>query len=292
MMDTALTPLTFPTVSAHSIPVTAMERPRLRYSRDSIVFLHGLGCAGSVWEPMLAMAHETTAALDAYRLISIDLPGHGHTAPSHDTRATSSWRSAIIAALEMLLPTDVVHIVAHSASLPFALEAMAYVDEYYRPQQEGALGSVVSIEGNHTLSDCGAISRQVSEHTEAWYVAAGHLQIGQELESRGLTEMAAWARMWHRADPKTVWGIAADLCRDLDYVELEHYWNAYPYRAYLYGDASLVPKSTRQIMSAPYPDPPTACYTVPGTGHFPMVTAPAETLHLIATALQDLESCR
>jgi hypothetical protein len=291
-MVTALNRITFTTKTAQPIPIAATERPRVRYGKDTIVFLHGLGCASSMWEPLLEMADEVEPALNAYRLISVDLPGHGATQALHTTPASSSWKNTIIDVLEPLLATDIVHLVAHAASLPFALQAMAYADEYYHPERQGTLGSILSVEGNHTLSDCGIISRRISDQPEAWYRAGGHLQIGQELTEQGLAEEIAWSRMWERADAWTVWGIARDLCQEIDYVELEQYWNAYPYRAYLHGSESQVPKSTRQLMGAPWTDPPTFRYTIPSSQHFPMVTSPAETLHMIATALQDLESCR
>lgn len=291
-MATALNRSHFMTKTAHPIPIAAAERPRLRYGRDTIVFLHGLGCGGPVWEPLLEMADEVATELNAYRLISVDLPGHGNTQALRTTPASSSWRNTIIDVLEPLLESDIVHIVAHSASLPFALQAMAYTDECYHPERHGSLGSILSVEGNHTLSDCGIMSRRISEQAQDWYTAAGHLQIGQELQAKGLVDTIAWSRMWERADAWTVWGIARDLCQDLDYVELEQYWNAYPYRAYLHGRESQIPKSTKQIMGAPYPDPPTVRYDIPASQHFPMITSPVETLHGIATVLQDLESCR
>lgn len=291
-MATALNRITFTTKTAQPIPIAAAERPRVRYGKDTIVFLHGLGCAGSMWEPLLEMADEVEAALNAYRLISVDLPGHGQTQPIRHVSALTSWEQTIIDVLEPLLSTDIVHIVAHSASVPSALGAMSYVDEYYHPERQGTLGSILSVEGNHTLSDCGIISRRIAEQPEAWYRAGGHLQIRQELSDQGLVDSIAWSRMWEHSDAWTVWGIAKGLCQELDYVELEQYWNAYPYRSYLFGQESTVPKSTRQMMGAPWTDPPTYRYSIPASQHFPMVTSPEETLHMIATALQDLESCR
>lgn len=291
-MVTALNRITFTTKTAQPMPIAATERPRVRYGKDTIVFLHGLGSAGSMWEPLLEMADEVCAALNAYRLISVDLPGHGATSPMRTTPASSSWKNTIIDVLEPLLATDIVHLVAHSASAPLALQAMVYVDEYYHPEREGTLGSIISIEGNHTLSDCGIVSRRISEQPEAWYVAGGHIQIGQELLGKGVADAIAWSRMWQRADPWTVWGIAKDLCQEIDYVELEQYWNAYPYRAYVHGSESQVPGSTKQLMGAPWTDPPTVRYDIPASEHFPMVTSPVETLHGIATVLHDLELCR
>lgn len=291
-MATALNRITFTTKTADPIPIAAAERPRLRYGKDTIVFLHGLGCAGSMWEPLLEMADEVVPALNAYRLISVDLPGHGHTQPIRHVSAPTSWEQTIIDVLEPLLSTDIVHIVAHSASVPAALHAMAYTDEYYHPERQGSLGSIISVEGNHTLSDCGIISRRIAEQPEHWYLATGHLQIGQELLEQGLVDTIAWSRMWEGTDPWTVWGIAKELCQELDYVEMEQYWNAYPYRAYLHGSKSPIPKSTKRMMGAPWTDPPTYRYDIPATQHFPMVTSPAETLYAIAAALQDLESCR
>ena len=215
-MATALNRITFTTKTAQPIPIAAAERPRVRYGTDTIVFLHGLGCAGSVWDPLLEMADEVESALNAYRLVSIDLPGHGGTQPLRTTPASSSWRNTIIDVLEPLLATDIVHLVAHSASLPFAIQAMSYVDDYYHPERQGTLGSILSVEGNHTLSDCGIVSRQIAEQPEAWYRAAGHLQIGQDLAKQGLVDTIAWSRMWERADAWTVWGLAGDLCRELD----------------------------------------------------------------------------
>jgi hypothetical protein len=291
-MATDLNRITFTTKTAQPLSIAAAERPRLRYGTDTIVFLHGLGCEGPVWEPLLGFADEAEPRLNAYRLISVDLPGHGATPAMHTNPASSSWKNTIIDVLEPLLATDIVHVVAHSASLPFALQAMHYTDEYYHPERQGTLGSIVSVEGNHTLSDCGIVSRRISEQPQNWYVAGGHIQIGQELAEQGTVDALAWSRMWARADARTVWGIAMDLCQEIDYVELEQYWNAYPYRSYIWGEDSQVPKSTRQMMGMPYVDPPTARYSIPSSQHFPMVVSPSETLTMIATALQDLESLR
>lgn len=275
--------------------LSTVARSRLHPGSGAIVFFHGLGCAKSMWEPLLEMADEIDSRTDPYLLVAVDLPGHGDSAPSatiplfadHPNTA-HTWVSSMTYVLSMLAAVGPVHMVAHSASAPMLLEAASALD--HRPDLDEIrtnLGTIVSIEGNHTRQDCGIVSEQIAAETRGWYTAAGHAQIGAELLAQGRIDTIAWSRTWDRADAADVHEVAEWLVTrtDADYQILAQRWLDYPQRAYLFGELSPVPQPTLDLMTTIYPQRDTYLRPIPSATHFPMILSPTETLQAVMDAI-------
>lgn len=63
---------------------------------DAVLFLHGLGSRGQDWQPQI------DALKDTHRIITIDFPGHGKSAPARDVLTMKDLAAMVNAVLDEL----------------------------------------------------------------------------------------------------------------------------------------------------------------------------------------------
>lgn len=276
--------------------IAIAQRPRTVPGKDTIVFFHGLGCSKTMWEPILEMADEMDARSHPYNLVAVDLPGHGETPPSvhmpmlgfeGDSYGWIAWQLAMEHVLSALVATGPVHMVAHSASVPVLVALVHDLNQYGTDAVFTNLGTIISVEGNHTAGDCALISRRIAEQRIEDYVTTGHDRIGKELSDQGLVHTIAWARQWATADPSDVHDLAATLAYmgETDYQILAQRWLDHPHRAYLWGTESTLPAATMDLMTTIYPQIPTFRRSIQDANHFPMIISPVQTLEAVMDAV-------
>lgn len=82
------------------------------------LLLHGTGAATHSWRDVMPLLAER------YRVIAVDLPGHGFTRPNHSRRVTLPGMAASLGALLDALKVVPDRIAAHSAGVAVALELL------------------------------------------------------------------------------------------------------------------------------------------------------------------------
>jgi pimeloyl-ACP methyl ester carboxylesterase len=101
------------TVDVNGIPVYYEERG----SGPPVLFLHGFGDAVFVWEPLLSR-------VAGYRLIAMDLKGHGESGKPRDGRYSLRDHAAVVSGLMAALELQDVVVVGQSFGGTVALSGM------------------------------------------------------------------------------------------------------------------------------------------------------------------------
>lgn len=105
---------------AGGVPIAWEERGRAS-GGPTLVLIHGWNCDRRYWEPAMA-------ALEAhYRMIAVDLGGHGESGAGRQAWTIGSFGEDV-AAVVRLLELDRVVLVGHSMGGPVALEAAGRLD--------------------------------------------------------------------------------------------------------------------------------------------------------------------
>lgn len=162
-----------------------------------LLFVHGLGCAGSSDYPRVAMS----PALASRRRLVVDLPGAGFSdAPAAFGYTVSDHARALGALLESL-GLDTLDVYGHSMGGAIAIELAAA-----RPTLVRAL---VLSEPNLDAGG-GSFSRPIAAMSEREYVARGHMTMASEALATG---DPVWAASLRVSAPHAIHRAAVSLVR-------------------------------------------------------------------------------
>jgi len=164
-----------------------------------IVYLHGLGEAGGVFQPLL---REPTLANASFTHTVPDLPGYGRSAWPESPLGLEALADQLIRWLAEF-PTPPV-LVGHSMGGVLAV--------LIAEAPPAAVKAVVNIEGNVSLDDC-FLSGRIAAWGESSYATDGHEAIARHLHSvatDGSPESFHYAA-FRFADPQSTYRHAEDL---------------------------------------------------------------------------------
>jgi pimeloyl-ACP methyl ester carboxylesterase len=239
---------------------------------DLVVYLHGLGCARDSFNDVIASIPTNL------RSIAFDFPGHGDTLAVGWHNDLVEYLAETCAALVERSECQTVHLVGHSLGGAVAVLAAGLLEGRVR------IGSVISVEGNLTASDCGIASRRIAEANVADFVAVGIFQFVAELRGSPATSQRAWAEWMARADPLAVHRAAVSLVAWSDSGGLAERWQRLDRAVYLWGEQMGFPEHLRHVLSDHQ--------RIPGSGHFPQVDAPAALAQAITAAVNGSDTGR
>jgi pimeloyl-ACP methyl ester carboxylesterase len=158
-----------------------------------IVFIHGLGCAGSFDYP------EVAAALGDYRRILVDLLGSGYSDSPTDFDYSITAQARCLAALATSVGLERFVLFGHSMGGALAMSLTTLV-----PQRVAAL---LLSEAN-LVAGGGESSHAVVSYTRREFAASGHAELVASARRDG---NRLWAQSVERTLPEAMYDEAADL---------------------------------------------------------------------------------
>ena len=147
--------------------------------RETILYLHGLGCSKEDF-----LGATSTVDLQAYALVALDFPGCGNSSYHENMALGIDDLVEITNIFVSRLPLGDLVLVGHSMG---GLVALLYIEKYGRPVK-----GFISVEGNVASEDC-FISREVTKYTLAEFKGAGFRNLRQKLsqvKNRGYQKYA------------------------------------------------------------------------------------------------------
>lgn len=207
---------------------------RLRFhdfagDKPAIVFIHGLGCAGSLVYPAVAMQ----PVLQGYRRIVIDLPGFGYS--DHADIASYTLANQVDALCRLLTALDIqkLHLFGHSMGGAIAVMLAARLQD--------KILSLTLAEANLDVGG-GFFSKRIAAQTVDDYVSTGHAEMIRAATDAGAP---SWAASMRVADPLAVYAGACDLVAGSTPSWREQlYGFGFP-RSFLFGEYSLPDEDVR-----------------------------------------------
>lgn len=178
-----------------------IDQNRLRYhdihpdNEEAILFIHGLGCAGSFEYVRIACAPE----LRKYRKIVVDLIGFGYSDKPDDFDYSVDRQADILAELLDHLGIDKIIVYGHSMGGAVVLSLAHAVPE--------KIQFLIIAEGNLD-SGGGFISKKIAAQQLDEFVDEGYNQFVQHEISRGQID---WAVSLHASSPYALHGMSKSL---------------------------------------------------------------------------------
>jgi pimeloyl-ACP methyl ester carboxylesterase len=255
--------------------VESFDGVPIAYSVDgtaggAVLLIHCWSCDRGYWE---AQVEDLTRD---YRVISVDLAGHGDSGSSRSEWTIEAFGRDVEAVVDDLT-LDSVILVGHSMGGPVALEAARRLT-----------GRVVGVIGIDTLHD---VERRYPD--EVWDQVLGGLERDFGPACDGFVREMFPAG----ADPELVQEVAGDMCSAPPRVAIAALAALRHHDAAASLSAAGVP--LRCINATTEPTNVEAnrrhardfeVYTIEGTGHFPMLERPEELNRLLRQAIEELTS--
>lgn len=234
-----------------------------------VVFVHGVGVDGSVWDPQV-----TGIAAAGFRTIAVDLPGHGASeGPAlHTIEDLAAWMAGFLDAVD----APRAHLVGHSMGALIALELAAVVPA--RAASLALLGVAASMAVNPGLL---AAAERNDGH--------GLDQMSQWMHAREPDGPSGWGpaetlALLERSEPGVVFsGLSA--CNNHGDVTVATVEVEAPTLLVLGGQDVM----TRPQAAAPIADaiPGSRTIVVHGAGHMMMIERPQEVIAALLSFLQE-----
>lgn len=242
---------------------------RQRKSDHLIMFVHGLGCSKDSFAGAFSSPY-----LDRYSVVAVDLPGHGKSKHidtfGYDLRDHASVVLGALAHFEYERLTLVGHSMGGAVST-FVIKQLIEPTAF------------VNVEGNLVAKDAGIVSRQTTKQSEEAFRRHGYQAFLDSLRTSDRTDLATWATWLQQADPTAVHRSAHSLVEWSDSDTLLGTYNSLPDTTYIHGDEDAKEYVTRSFTQS-------RVVSIPGSGHFPMLTNPDAFYHSIAMASAQLGS--
>lgn len=242
---------------------------RQKTSDHLIMFVHGLGCnkesfAGAFSSPYL----------EGYSIAALDLPGHGES--EHANTFPYELRDHASVVLGALAHFDYKRLTLVGHSMGGAISTFV-VKQVTEPT------AFVNVEGNLVAEDAGIVSRQTTKQSEEAFRTHGYQAFLGGLRTSDRTDLATWATWLQQADSTAVHRSAHSLVEWSDSGALLGTYNSLPDTTYIHGDEDAKEYVTGSFTQS-------RVVSIPGSGHFPMLTNPDAFYHSIATASAQLGS--
>lgn len=222
---------------------------------DTVLFIHGLGCAGSSFDGAWG-----TRLVERFALCAPDLPGHGRSGRPREFSYAMPALAELLGALLAELGAGRVHLVAHSMGGAVGL----LLARALGPK----LATFVNVEGNLVAADCGLISRRTARASFEKFrdrqlpvfqdAVSSSRQAALRAYGAQLAETDAWA-FWRMSASLVEWSDRGELLaifRDLEVPKL-----------YVYGGRSVLPEVVAQLEGI-------ESVGMDDSGHFVMHDAP------------------
>jgi pimeloyl-ACP methyl ester carboxylesterase len=236
-----------------------------RSGEETLVFLHGLGCAKES-----ALGAFQAPRLDGFGLCAIDLPGHGASTVAGDRPVTVEFCAEVIDAVLAEVGGPVT-LVGHSLGAAVGLLSRTRFRRF------------ISVEGNLVAADCGVVSRRIAGQSPAAFRATGFTDLLAELTRPDAATPAEWGRWFARCDPAALHQVASSLVSLSDSGRLLTRYLGLRRQTYVYGDSASRPDHALSVLAG------TRTRGIPGSGHFPMLDNAARFHALIAEIAESEE---
>lgn len=230
-----------------------------------ILFVHGLGCAGSCDYPAVARA----PSLVDRRVVLVDLLGFGHSdRPAEFGYTVADHARALGELVDELAASGPLDLYGHSLGGSIAIVLAAA-----RPER---IRRLVVSEPNLRPGG-GSFSRRIAEQPLAQYLAEGHLGMVQAERAAG---NQVWAGCLAISDPVAVHRVAVDLVRGTSPTWFELLCGLQMPRAAIWGARSLPDPDAELLAAAALP-----LHVVPDAGHSMAYENPGALATALAAAL-------
>lgn len=240
-------------------------------SDPPVVFLHGLGCAGSL--DMVGMA--ACCPLSAHRRLLVDFLGHGFSdRPSGFSYRLEDHARSVAAALDDSRARGC-WVIGHSMG-----GTVGIVLADLRPDLVSAL---VVAEGNLDPG-VGTGSALIAAMSEQEYVEGGHGALARRFAAEappGDPGMSAYLGAFRVADPRAVHRSAVGLLAPIDPTARERLYRFVGPKAYVFGERSLPDPDHERLVAAGI-----EVIVIPGASHAMTVEAPGELARLVGGFLE------
>ncbi|MCA2211548.1 alpha/beta fold hydrolase [Jidongwangia harbinensis] len=237
----------------------------VRGGAETLVFLHGLGCAkesalGALREPRL----------DRFGLCAIDLPGHGASTVPDGRAVTVEYCAEVVDAV-LAEVGGTVTLVGHSLGAAVGLVSGTRFRRF------------ISVEGNLVPADCGTVSRRIAGQPLAGFRATGFADLLAELARPDADVPPEWVRWFAGCDPTAVHQTACSLVALTDSGRLLTHYLSLRNQTYVYGDSASRPEQALFALAG------TRTRGIPRSGHFPMLDNTTRFYALIADLAESEE---
>lgn len=163
-----------------------------------ILFIHGLGCAGSFDYPEVA----AQKSLTAHRRILIDLLGSGYSDKPSDFSYLVTDHAECLRELVESLKLEHVVLVGHSLGGPVAIELAQLCS--------GVVQQLILTESNLDPSTEGDVSYQIARVSEEYFLREGYEKLIQESRESG---NAMWAGALKNCFPPALYQLSQNAAR-------------------------------------------------------------------------------
>lgn len=231
-----------------------------------IVFIHGLGCAGSYDFPQVAAQPE----LSSHRRILIDLLGAGYSDRPEGFGYRVTDHADVLAELVDRLDLGRFVLFAHSAGGAIALEVAHRVGDQ--------LAGLVLSESNLDPSQPGAASYGIASQSEAEFIAHGFDELVDDCRRDGVQRWAAPLAHW---SPTAAWRLSTSLKAGQTPNGRQVLYDLDVPSAYLIGEQSLPDPDVAEL-----PRHGIEVFTIPQAGHSMAWENPEGVAAAIAAALR------
>ena len=211
--------------------------------RDApVIFIHGLGCAGSYDYPRIV----TDARWCGRRAILIDLPGSGYSDKPLEYDYSTSHQARAVAEVIESLGVASCCIYGHSMGGSIAIEAAELL---------GKRVSALAVSEPNFFPGGGFYSRQIVSWSEADFAAAGFASLVER-------EQSAWRGSLQATAPRALWRAARSLTQGVDPDWMTRFLALECSKALIVGERSL-PDDDAAFAAGKG----VAVHTVPRAGH-------------------------
>lgn len=243
-----------------TLPIHTITSETTRPETGTVIMVHDLGADATSMDS----AFSAPALLD-YRLITLDLSGHGLTpapeAPPADL--IGDHYGPLIAYLaDYYARTGPVHLVGHGMGLA-AICAADQIDP-------DTIHTVISVAGTMTGTDCDRLARGIAQTSTDQFVRTGWTHLVRSARD-GTAAGAALRGQLSRVNAVTLHAAATALVQWCDSGRIAQWWTDRAdgrRQAHLYGSATGLPDPTRHLCRH------TPRVEIPGAGHLPMIDCP------------------
>lgn len=197
-----------------------------------ILFLHGLGCAGSFDYPQVVTQQELTG----HRIILVDLLGAGYSDKPEDfeysVEAHVQYLKEFVASLEL---NDFI-LFGHSLGGPIAIELASMCKD--------KVNQLVLSESNLDPSVEGATSFKISQYSEQYFIDKGFEELIEECKQDGNTMWVATLSNWQ---PRAVYRFSKSGVQGGKLSWREMLYNLPLKKSFIFGEKSLPDKDFEEF---------------------------------------------
>ena len=264
-------------VTAEGIRLAYREKPGS--SGDVVLFIHGLGDAGSSFAPLFE-----TAPLDGLTLAALDMPGCGESGRPSDFSYSMEDQAELVCRWIEQSGYERIILAGHSMGGIIGLFAAERL-----PMER--IAGFINIEGNLGPEDC-FFSGLIASWTEETFEKEGFFSVLEKLKGGTPHDpeevMQKYTAKFAEALPRAVYRSSVSLVHESAHGNLKGRFSALACpKAFISGERSLTPSLAGWLEKNHI-----LHFSVPQSGHFMMIEQPENFCEVFRKILEETENAR